>query len=180
MEKKQGIYQFGEHVIEFRLIEPADSIEELTELLHRSYKFLADLGFRFCATYQDTFITQDRIKDAYCFIGLEKGKMVATLTYYRPDLTFGTPWYDRKDVAHIGQFAVDPTLQRLGIGERLLMMAEEVALHDGVRELALDTAEGATHLIKYYQKRGFRFIEYTNWGITNYRSVVMSKTLVKP
>jgi len=35
----------------------------------------------------------------------------------------------------------------------------------------------ADHLIKMYESRGYRFIEYHQWGITNYRSVVMSKKL---
>ena len=47
----------------------------------------------------------------------------------------------------------------------------------GADELALDTAEGASHLIGYYEKRGYRFMEYVNWDVTNYRSVIMSKTI---
>ena len=43
--------------------------------------------------------------------------------------------------------------------------------------LALDTAEGATHLIDWYAKLGFEFVEYTQWEVTNYRSVIMAKPL---
>ena len=43
--------------------------------------------------------------------------------------------------------------------------------------VTLDTAEGAEHLIRTYEKRGYRFIEYVQWEVTNYRSVVMSKKL---
>jgi len=46
-----------------------------------------------------------------------------------------------------------------------------------LEELALDTAEGASHLIKYYSDKGYRFIEYINWEITNYRNVVLSEKL---
>ncbi|MBW1796697.1 MAG: GNAT family N-acetyltransferase, partial [Deltaproteobacteria bacterium] len=46
---------------------------------------------------------------------------------------------------------------------------------DGASELALDTAEQATHLINWYERLGYRFIEYVDWDVTNYRSVIMSK-----
>ena len=38
--------------IEIRLIEPSDSIEELTVLINRAYKQLADLGFKYVGTWQ--------------------------------------------------------------------------------------------------------------------------------
>ena len=72
---------------------------------------------------------------------------------------------------------VEPELQRTGLGAALLEFVERKARADGFAELALDTAEGATHLIAYYSGRGYRFIDYTNWDVTNYRSVIMSKTL---
>lgn len=58
---------------------------------------------------------------------------------------------------------------------------DKVELHAhelGVKELALDTCEDAAHLIKYYESRGYRFIEHVKWDLVNYRSVVMSKSLL--
>jgi hypothetical protein len=43
--------------------------------------------------------------------------------------------------------------------------------------MALDTAEPAAHLIAFYNRLGYRFIEHAQWRMTNYRSVIMSKTL---
>jgi len=57
----------------------------------------------------------------------------------------------------------------------LLKEVEVEASKNGVEELALDTAEPAIHLIEFYKKRGYRFIEYTQWDEVNYRSVIMSK-----
>jgi len=54
---------------------------------------------------------------------------------------------------------------------------ESVAKQDGVTELALDTSEKAEHLIRYYTRRGYRFVEHTQWPDVNYRSVIMTKTL---
>ena len=55
---------------------------------------------------------------------------------------------------------------------------ETEAAARGARELALGTAEGAHHLVRWYEKLGFRFVEFMDWSSTNYRSVVHSKTLV--
>ena len=35
----------------------------------------------------------------------------------------------------------------------------------------------ATHLIRLYEKRGYRLVGNHHWGVTNYMSVVMSKKL---
>ena len=56
--------------------------------------------------------------------------------------------------------------------------AEARACETGAAEIALDTAETADDLIRFYSRRGYRFIEHVNWGdAVNYRSVVMSKTI---
>lgn len=156
-----------------------DSIEELTELLHRAYKVLADMGFRFFATHQTPEQTLSRIRSGECFVAVLDGAIVATVTFYPPPraATEGPDWYRRSDVSYFGQFAVEPALQRGGIGSRLMDFVEDLARRRGIPEVALDTAEGATHLREYYSRRGYRFIEYVQWDVTNYRSVVMSKSV---
>ena len=56
-------------------------------------------------------------------------------------------------------------------------MVEKKAIEGGMEELALDTSEGALHLIGYYKKRGYRYIETVKWDACNYNSVIMSKKL---
>lgn len=156
---------------------PDDDIEDLTRLLNRSYKALADMGLHFVASHQNSERTRKRVSEGKCFIALKDEKIIGTICYYPPHNTKGTPWYDMPDVAHFGQFAVQPELQKSGIGNLLLNEVEHTALKAGVTELALDTAETAFHLINYYKKRGYRFIEFTQWDEVNYRSVIMSKVL---
>ena len=50
------------------------------------------------------------------------------------------------------------------MGAALLSEVERVAQAEGVRELALDTSEHATHLIAYYTKKGYRFVEHVRWS----------------
>jgi GNAT superfamily N-acetyltransferase len=152
-----------------------DGIEELTLLLNRAYKALADMNLHFVASHQNAERTRKRVSEGKCFVALKSGVIIGTICYYPPENTHGTPWYDLPNVAHFGQFGVEPELQKSGIGDALLKIVEEEAFKNGVEELALDTAEPAIHLIEFYKKRGYRFIEYTQWDEVNYRSVIMSK-----
>ena len=161
-----------------RLIEPGDSIQELTEFLHRAYRPLADAGMRFFATHQSPEQTAERCDEGECYLALQDDRLVGTIVFRSPEQTDGCPWYDRPDVASFGQFAVEPALQGSGIGSTLLLLSERRALETGAKHLALDTAEPATHLIAYYNRRGYEFIEHTQWHDTNYRSVILSKPLM--
>ena len=87
-------------------------------------------------------------------------------------------YYDQSFVAAFGQFAVDPPYQGSGLGSELLNVAEKCAMRDKAAEIAFDTAEGAIELIGFYKKRGYQFIQYTQWSVTNYRSVIMAKKMV--
>ncbi|HWB60770.1 MAG TPA: GNAT family N-acetyltransferase [Chthoniobacteraceae bacterium] len=64
-----------------------------------------------------------------------------------------------------------------GFGSRLYRHVEAHARSLGAVELALDTAEGAIHLRSWYERLGFRFIQFISWDQTNYRSVILSKAL---
>lgn len=141
--------------IRIREFGPNDSLEEITTLLHEAYAKLAQLGFRYFATYQSPEQTKSRIDGQICLIGLVEERIIATVCYRSPANTKGTPWYDRPEVASFGQFGVHPAFQRNGLGGKLLEILEQIALRVGVEDLALDTAEGADHLIQFYERRGF-------------------------
>ena len=160
-----------------RLLGLEDSIYELTALLHRAYKRLADMNLRFVATYQDEATTRDRIEGAECYVAQIDGRIVGTIAFRDAEKTEGCPWYDRPEVASFGQFAVEPDLQGRGIGTALLRFIEQRAIESGAAELALDTAEPASHLIDYYSKVGYRIVDRVQWDVTNYVSVIMSKKL---
>ena len=154
-----------------------DSVDELTELLHRAYAGLAAMGLRYWATHQSAEVTLKRIQQGTCLVAEESGVIRGTIVLRNAAQTTGCPWYDRPDVASFGQFGVDPDLQKNGLGRRLLDQVEVLAAASGARELALDTAEPATHLVGWYTRLGYRFIEHAQWQHTNYRSVILSKTL---
>jgi GNAT superfamily N-acetyltransferase len=165
-------------MIHVRPLAATDSLEALTELLHRAYKPLADAGMRFVASHQNVETTRKRCARGQCFVATEGEMILGTITLYSPTPTSGCPWYRREDVWHFGQFAVEPTRQGMGIGRQLLDVVEEVSRLAGATELALDTSEHATDLFAFYEKHGFRKVDTVTWGdAVNYSSVVMSKKL---
>lgn len=154
-----------------------DSLDELTELLHRAYAYLANMGLRFHATFQDASVTKERIEAGHCFVAESDGKVIGTITYYEPWEESSLEVYARPGVAHLGQLAVEPELQKKGIATLLMRHAENFAKSRGMKMVALDTAEPARHLIEWYERMGYEFHCYHQWDVTNYRSVVMVKSL---
>lgn len=155
-----------------------DSFEDITELLHRAYRSLSDMGLRFLATYQDSTITKERCLEGYTFLALdEKGKIVSTITISPIKKDPASEYYFRKGLWEFGQFAVEPDLQKTGLGSYMIEIVEQFAKENSALEIALNTSEKALHLIDYYRKRGYDFREYVQWETANYRSVIMSKML---
>ena len=70
--------------IKIRLIDDSDSITELTELLHRAYKPLADDGMRYFATHQTEDQTRKRIANGQCYVAILDGKIVGSVTFKYP------------------------------------------------------------------------------------------------
>jgi GNAT superfamily N-acetyltransferase len=168
----------------FRILKESDSIAEINALLLSAYRPLAEAGMRYAASHEDVEATKKNIENGECFLGLLDEKIIACAILRLPGRgdklgwkAVNPSWYQSPNVTTFGRFAVDPTLQGHGIGSKMMDVLEARAKELGFEELALDTSEHAANLISMYKARGYRFIEYHQWNITNYRSVVMSKKL---
>ena len=109
-----------------RALEPADFIADLTALLHRAYKGLADQGLRYLATHQSDEMTLKRASQGECYVAMTDGVLCGTILFKPAAQTKGCPWYDREDVACFGQFAVEPDLQSQGLGADWLSLSRNV------------------------------------------------------
>jgi GNAT superfamily N-acetyltransferase len=140
---------------------------------------LAELGLNYVAATQDATVTRARVAAASaCWIAFRDQDLVGTVCYYAGGHgADGPSRYAHTDVAHFGQLAVVPRLQGTGVGSALLDVVERKALADRKAELACDTAELATDLIGFYQKRGFRIVERHRWPHARYVSVILVKSL---
>jgi GNAT superfamily N-acetyltransferase len=159
------------------IIDPV-TIEKVTLLLHDAYASLLARGLNYSAATQTAAGTRARLSRGITFVGSIEGEIVATGTVHlAPDAKSRCPWYERMDVAFFEQFAVTPRLQGRGIGDELLGFFEREARTAAKSHLALDTAESASELLRFYQKRGFEFRDYVQWTGKTYRSIILSKSL---
>lgn len=161
-----------------RRLAPDDSMAEMTDLLHRAYAELREMGLHYVASHQDEARTRARAANGECYVGVLDGRLIATVTFTPAGRTAGCRWYDRGDVASFSQLAVDLQWQRRGIGAALVRLSEERARCTGAAEISLDTSEKAYDLRTWYRRQGYRFVQTTRWSEVNYRSVIMSKRLV--
>ena len=164
-------------MLRIRQLSPADSLEELTHLLHRAYADLGALGLNYTAVNQSTETTRLRIAGGCCFVAEWKQLLAGTVLAKPPEQSSECEYFARPDVATLRQFAVEPQFQGRGIGHALVSSCETWARENGLHELALDTAEPATHLVHFYSRLGFAPVGSVQWPGKVYRSVVMSKAL---
>ena len=172
-----GVADRTGRVLRFRYLNPADDLENITEMLHAAYRPLADAGMRYLASHQDSTVTRARAAAGETIVALDGSQVVGIITLSDTATTKGSPFYDQPDVARFGQFAVRPSHQRRGIGAILLSLVERRARDKGVRELGLDTSEHADGLIAFYRAKGYRFVEHCRWTDVNYRSVILAKDI---
>ena len=160
-----------------------DCFEALTALLHRAYAQLAAMGLNYTAVDQSVEVTKQRVGNGQCFVAEREGRVVGTITVNGPydpqrdPWVLATPWYSRQDIAHFHQLAVDPDVQGLGLGDRLVALCEQWARERGYRHIACDTAVPAHHLRRRYQRLGYREVDEVQWDGKVYRSVILLKDL---
>jgi GNAT superfamily N-acetyltransferase len=164
-------------MFQIRKLQPSDSLLEITVLLHRAYARLGAMGLNYTAVDQSLEVTTQRILGGQCYIaevaGMIAGTIIVTPTYTKNKCDYFT----KAGVASAHQFAVDPSVQGQGIGRSLLHTCESWASEHGFKELAIDTAEQAEHLIKLYVHFNYKPVGFVQWPGKVYRSVVLSKEL---
>ena len=163
--------------VTIRKLEPTDSLEELTELLHAAYAELGRMGLNYLAVDQPVETTKRRVSAGVCFVALVEGRIVGTIVVEPASDDPECPYFVEHRVATAHQLGVVPSHQRSGVGSRLLGHAESWARDNGYSELGLDTAETAKHLIEIYVRRGYVHVGSIQGQGKTYRSVFMAKKL---
>ena len=118
-----------------KLIEPSDSIQELTDLLHRAYAALGAMGLNYTAVDQSPEVTAKRVASGACFIARLAGEIVGTVVVTAPDSNSPCEYFRNPRVAAAHQFAVSPDHQNLGIGASLIDQAQRWAQGEGFSEI---------------------------------------------
>ena len=160
-----------------RPLQATDSLDEITALLHRAYARLGAMGLNYTAVDQSIEVTAERIAGGQCFVTESQGRLTGTIVVQPTYETNDCAYFTRPGVAAVHQFAVEPSAQGQGIGKALLATCEAWAREQGFQELAMDTAEQATHLITLYTGLGYQTVARVQWPGKVYESVVLSKPL---
>jgi len=173
--------------LEVRALLATDPIAPITALLHRAYAGQVGAGLSPLAGRQSIEVTRQRCYRGQTFVALKPGggtpsgdfadRLLGTILFQEREDAGFPPWFLRTDVTHFSQFAVEPSLQRAGVGRVLLECVERATLELGCTELALSMAEPDVPLRTYYERRGYRVVQTWQWPYTNYTSLIMSKTL---
>ncbi len=164
--------------ITLKLWDDNNDVEDLTEMIHRSYEALGRLGLEYVGTHQSSDVTLNRIEEGVTWVAWSEDKMVGTITIYPPGKMSGCPYYLDERPAVFGQYAVEPEWQDMGIGGKLLDQAEQTAREMGATYLACDTSDQADDLINLYHGWGFEKVGVADWRPTvNYSSVVLARAV---
>ncbi len=167
--------------VEVRLLAARDSIADLTTLLHRAHAPLVAQGLVLPDAGQTPEVTQQRLIGGQSFVACVRRQIVGLATLRGPHDMGGSPWlaghgeyrYRDRDTVHLEQFAVDPGLQRQGVGRRLLTEGERWALERGYRRVAVDLPQRAVALRALLRRHGYAELPHDDAA----DRVVLEKTL---
>ncbi|MFF3006793.1 GNAT family N-acetyltransferase [Kitasatospora sp. NPDC057940] len=154
----------------------SDSAEDLTSLLHRAYADHTAAGRRFFASYQSVQDTAHRVGMGECWLAFWGDELVGSVTVAAPHMTpedYPAP----VGAGSFWQLAVDPACQGMGLGQRLMALAEERIVALGSTVAVIDTSVEAVELVGWYRRRGYVPVGTWRWDVTNYESVVLLKHL---
>ncbi|MFB7472367.1 GNAT family N-acetyltransferase [Kitasatospora sp. NPDC056184] len=153
-----------------------DSVGDLTRLLHRAYAEHAEAGRVFFAAYQSAQDTAARILKGECWLAFFGAELVGSVTVAAP---YETPegYPAPTGAGSFWQLAVDPGHRKTGLGQQLLLLAEDRIVALGAAEAIIDTSVQAVELVGWYRRRGYVPVGTWRWDVTNYESVVLLKDL---
>ncbi len=139
-------------------------------LVNAAYKELADMGLNYTASYQDEETTLRRLSKGRAFVlATNEQKILATILYFKEN------YFTKKNTAYVGQFGVEPSLKKSGLGTILMNHCEQLAREENYEGIQLDTAKPANHLVNWYIKRGYQIVGETHWEGKTYDSYIFEK-----
>ena len=162
-----------------RRLRSSDSLEGLTQLLHRAFSELSLRGIECQCASQSVARTRERVERGECFIAVSQDQVIGTITLEAMDRDSSVSTYRDPATASVHQLAVDPARQGEGVGRSLIACAIAWARARRYDRLALDTPAGALRQVGWYLDRGFDVVETAHVPGRRYASVVLAKQLAR-
>lgn len=148
-----------------------EDVPQIRRLVNAAYKELSDMGLNYTGTYQDEAQTANRMKSGVTILAWDGPDLIGTVQVREYNCT------NAKRAAYVSQFAVRPDRKRQGLGSRLMDFVEDLAKREKFQCLQLDTAKPATHLVSFYERRGYRIISQTRYEGKTYESWIFEKDI---
>lgn len=170
----------NEPTVDIRLLAVRDSLQALTELLHRAYAPLAARGMNFSAATQSPEVTAQRAAAGQCFVAVRDREIVGTATVCSPQdvpQEPSAPWFSDRNTVQVHQIAVSPAVQRAGVGALLLRRCEAWARDNGYASMVAAAAVGADELLALFRRLGYTEIGQVQESERTYRSVILRKSI---
>lgn len=166
-----------EHII-VRPLNGNDSIAEITDLLHRAFARGPRHPYDYPAAKQNCDTTAEQVQRGRGCVAVINGSIVGLGIVWPPAEPATRRGCPRRRVAHLRQLAVEPDLQKMGLGTAILDACERTAVEMGASELSGSAPIGSQQLL-FYKRRGYRPVRYTRWSNTDYDSIIFAKRLKK-
>jgi GNAT superfamily N-acetyltransferase len=164
--------------LNFRKVNEADDLVQITALIHSAYAPHAALGLKYWGTHQSVKDTEKRFSLGIGFVAEKAGEYVGTATIRPPQPESKVEIYRQQTVWSLSQFCISPKFKGKGYGKALHAHVVAAAKENGASVLALDTAEPAIGLIAMYQSWGYEVVGGCDWRPhTNYSSILMALPL---
>ncbi|MGO4108267.1 GNAT family N-acetyltransferase [Paenibacillus sp. YAF4_2] len=138
-----------------------EDAERLREVTYEAYSLIRELELKWPAANADLDQIRDNIIQNECYVLEADGTIVATITLSKTDEVKAIT-----DLPFIKWFAVHPSEQGKGYGDKLLTWVENTIIRDkvGVPAVTLGTAEKHPWLLPMYQRRGYESIRSFDAG----------------
>lgn len=149
------------------------SPEQITDLLHRSYKRNLDAGLNFAAATQSAQVTSNIMNCGKTLVALVDDNLIGTMTVLPHFDDCSNVVYSEECCVSLHMIAIDINWQGNKILEKMIL--EITKVYSETKNIMLDTSEKAEGLIRYYELLGFEIVKTHKWENTNYLSVVMNK-----
>jgi N-acetylglutamate synthase and related acetyltransferases len=135
--------------------------ERLREVTYEAYSLIRELELKWPAANADLDQIRDNIIQNECYVLEADGVIVATITLSKTDEVKAIT-----DLPFIKWFAVHPSEQGKGYGDKLLTWVENAIIRDkeGASAVTLGTAEKHPWLLPMYQRRGYESIRSFDSG----------------
>lgn len=148
--------------------------EEITELLHASYKEHMDNNRDYLAAKQSVEQTKKRFEDNYCVLVYDDDKLVGTMAY-RP-IENKDPkkrkWYEDDFFAFCSQAAIHPDYRQSKAFILMVKAALSTPRSESCESVIIDTSVEAEELVAAYVKAGFQIVDLVSWPSTHYYSYI--------